>query len=383
MSQPTALIAEFSGLMEDRAAFDAGAQRRGRFLAGLIILVAALAAAAPAAAQVVTGELVEQGGGAPIGGAFVFLVTPDGQRVAGTMTQGDGQFRLQPRRPGEYRLRAERIGYTTSDSEPLEVRASETVVYRFEVEVQPFTLDAIRVEAGDRQCRVRPEQGRAVARIWEEASKALRATSITEDEEELIYVARYRLQELAPRGLTVRWEEAGERVLVAAVPFVSVTPDAMVERGFVHPDGSDNVYYAPDAELLLSSAFLDTHCLRLARPPRDEPGWVGIEFEPVQGRDLPEIQGSVWLDAETAELRRLEYRYTGTLPVRLGRRHAGGMVAFERLATGAWIVRDWWVRVPRVTRDFRGERLHHYLLRGAEIVEVRDRDGHIILDASP
>jgi hypothetical protein len=351
--------------------------------ARLIILIAALAAAVPAAAQVVTGELVERGSGAPIGGAFVFLIAPDGERLAGTMTRGDGRFRLQPPLPGEYRLRAERIGYATSESPPLAVRVGETVAYRFEVEVQPFPLAAIRVEGADRQCRVRPEQGRAVARIWEEASKALRATSITEAEEQLIYVARYRSQELAPRSLTVRWEEVEERVLVAAVPFGSVTADVMVERGFVHRDGSDYVYFAPDAELLLSSAFLDTHCLRLARPPRDEPGWVGIEFEPVQGRDLPEIQGSVWLDAETAELRRLEYRYTGALPIRVGRRHAGGMVAFERLATGEWIVRDWWVRVPRVTRDVRGERLHHYLLRGAEILEVRDRNGEIILGASP
>jgi hypothetical protein len=251
------------------------------------------------------------------------------------------------------------------------------------VDAQPFTLDEIRVGGEDRRCRVRPEQGQAVARIWEEASKALRATAVTEDDEDLIYLARYRRQELSPWRLTVRWEDTEERVLVATLPFGSVTPEAMVDRGFVHPDGSDYIYYAPDAELLLSDAFLDTHCFRLARPRLEEPGWVGIDFEPIQGRDLPEIQGSVWLDAMMAELRRLEFRYTGGLPVQRGRRHAGGMMAFERLATGAWFVSDWWIRVPRVTRDFRGERLHHFILRGAEIIEVRDRDGEIVGSSAP
>jgi hypothetical protein len=352
------------------------------FLGLTALLALAAATASPAAAQVVVGELVERESGSPIAGAFVFLVDGAGEGLAGTMTRADGRFRLDARRArGQVRLRAEQIGYTTSESEPIEVPAQGSVAYRFEVDARPLALEGIVVE-GARRCEVRPEQGRAVARLWEEASKALRATAITEAEEALSYVARYRTQQLDARTLAVRQEASEEKVLVAAVPFRSVSPDVMIERGFVHEDGNELVFYAPDSALLLSDAFLDTHCLRLARPSPDHPGWVGLEFEPVPGRSLPEIRGAVWLDAGTAELRRLEYGYTGRLPFNLGRRHAGGMVEFDRLPTGAWIVRDWWIRMPRATFGVRGPRLHDYLLRGARIIEVRDADGQLVfLDA--
>jgi hypothetical protein len=350
---------------------------RPRAVAVPFALVALAAMPARSPAQVVMGELVEQETGAPIAGAFVFLMDLQGQRLGGTMTRPDGRFRLEARRAGQYLLRAERMGYVTALSDTLDLVPGDAVPYRFAIPVRPFALDEIRAEA-DRRCLVRPEQGLAMAQVWEEASKAFRAAAVTEREELYIYVARYRSQQLHPRNLDVQEGEEWEQVLVGRVPFISLEPAEMVEQGFVHPDGDQLVYYAPDTDLLLSDAFLDIHCLRLAGSPRDRPGWIGVEFEPIPGRDLPGIAGAVWLDVATSELRRLEYRYVGRLPVRAGRRHAGGMVSFQRLPTGAWIVRDWWIRIPVVQLQRRSERLVHYRLRGAAVMEVRDREGRLV-----
>ena len=78
---------------------------------------------------------------------------------------------------------------------------------------------------------------------------------------------------------------------------------------------------------LLSDAFLDTHCLSV-RDGGD--GRIGLMFEPVPDRWVPEIVGVLWLDAETAELDWLEFGYVNLLRTReIG--EPGGEVSFARL----------------------------------------------------
>jgi hypothetical protein len=62
-------------------------------------------------------------------------------------------------------------------------------------------------------------------------------------------------------------------------------------------------------------------------------------------RRLPDIEGVLWLDRETAELRFLEYQYTN-IPATLSSENIGGRVEFEALPHGLWIVRRWWIRMP-------------------------------------
>ena len=58
-------------------------------------------------------------------------------------------------------------------------------------------------------------------------------------------------------------------------PFESLPADSLVHYGFVQSDGRDQMYYAPDAGVLLSDPFLDTHCFRLAS---GREGLVGLAF---------------------------------------------------------------------------------------------------------
>jgi hypothetical protein len=117
--------------------------------------------------------------------------------------------------------------------------------------------------------------------------------------------------------------------------------------------------------VLLSDDFLDTHCFRMVRAEKDRPGAVGLGFEPVKGRRVPEIKGTLWVDRGSAELRMLDYEYVN-VPSAVRTPGLGGRSEFARLATGDWIIKDWYIRLPdRVDRQRRP---------GARI-EVRARHG--------
>ena len=195
----------------------------------LILLVMALAPLR-GAAQPVVGIVVEEGTGAPIHGAMVILFDSTGAQVAKTLSNVAGRFLVRAAHPGLHYIRVERIGYAdwTTDrfnsqpgSEPLTIR----------VPVRVVRLQGLVVSAG-RRCEVRPEEGNATARVWEEVRKALAA-----------------------------------------------------------------------------DAFLDTHCFGLREGEDGEEDMIGLVFRPVEGREVPEIGGVLWLDAETSELERLEFAY--------------------------------------------------------------------------
>ncbi|NIP58923.1 MAG: hypothetical protein GWM92_11430, partial [Gemmatimonadetes bacterium] len=106
----------------------------------------------------------------------------------------------------------------------------------------------------------------------------------------------------------------------------------------------------PDARALLSAEFLRSHCFRIVEGEDDEPSLVGLGFEPVEGREVPDIRGTLWVDRQTAELRRLDFEYTGLAGAR-NAEEVGGRVEFRHLPTGAWIVSRWRIRMPILASD--------------------------------
>jgi hypothetical protein len=131
---------------------------------------------------------------------------------------------------------------------------------------------------------------------------------------------------------------------------VSLPAEDLAAHGYVRAvdDGQFYDFFAPNAEVLLSDEFLDHHCLSLQEGRKGLEGMIGLGFEPVRGRKVPEIEGSLWLDRKSAELRLLEFRYTG-LDARVPGEGAGGRVEFAALPDGAWIVRAWAIRTPILT----------------------------------
>lgn len=349
-----------------------------RFSAAL--LVAALAVPGALSAQSVRGQLTDSVTRAALPGAFLTLVDDHGVEKARTITNGSGEFLLTAPAAGAYRLRSKRIGFRPYVSPLLTLGAGSAISYNAVVDPIPVALSQIVVQ-GDRQCDV--EAGASVAAVWEEVHEALAAVSWTSRDPGYWY-AIARFERLTTPGGRARgpdslWRDDGYR----RVPIKSVPPDQLERYGFVVVDSEGWTYHGPDADELISAEFLRTHCFETKSGRGETDGLIGLAFTPARGRTLPEITGTLWIDRNTAMLHHLDFSYTH-LPEDLVAPRAGGRIEFLRVPSGAWIVRDWVIRMPQATMKQRpmamGTQAEVVGFKevGGNAVEIKTRTGTII-----
>ncbi len=348
-----------------------------------LVALLALALAASLAAQSgqrVQGQVLEEGSGRPVAGAVVSLVAPGG-RERGTLTDAEGRFSLRAAAAGRHVLRVERVGHRTV-SVDVTLAAGETFAVRVEVPIAPLGLEGITVSTGRRRgsrCEVRPGSGDA-ARVWDEARKALEANALAQAEGRVRFTITQYERELNLE-LRLTGEERKGSVIEGVRPFESVPAAELALGGYLRTRGEGSYYVAPDAQALLSDEFLDAHCFRVVSGDADrpeQPGLVGLAFDPVRGTRVVDIRGTLWLDPATAELRHLDYVYTN-LQAEGPVDRAGGRVEFQRLPTGSWIVRRWHIRVPKMVlhrEEWRAvgsrevQRVASFLETGGEVRDV-------------
>ena len=348
-------------------------------------------AAVPSAisGQVVLGRLVEAGQGNAVGGAMAVLEDRSGRGRAQALTRtGTGLFQLDAPAPGEYRVRADRIGYATTYSEWFRLAAGDTVSLRIEAPLEAVSLKGVVAEA-DRRCRVRPQEAMAVGRVWEEARKALAAAAWTQSRGTYEYKLLGFVRQLDREGRKVESENRALAQGWAKAPYVSRPTDSLTAHGYARVTGDGSWFWAPDAEALLADSFLDTHCFRVVAGGDDAPGLVGLAFKPVSDRSVPDIAGTMWLDPSTARLRRLEYRYERLgVPPALLPAEPGGAVRFRELPNGTWIVDSWSIRMFRagvVEHPLTGRpaaTLEGVTVQGGEVLRVHGPGG-VVFDAGP
>ena len=320
-----------------------GAGHRGRPLVVLAAVVGLTCGVDTAGAQAIRTTLRGARLGEPVAGALVLLTDSLGHELGRILTDESGRVRFDIA-PGSYRLRVLRIGLSRWDSPLLRLAIGDTLRTPLSAPETPVVLSALTVEA-ERRCRVRPEEGSAAATLWEEARKALEATDLT---------VRQRLYRFQTVSYTRRYDHVGdvptsdERVVGtgnSSWPFASLPPESLAARGYLQADAQGVVrYYGPDLEVFFSDPFLSTHCFGVRPAAVTGDSLVGLVFEPVTDRRLTDIAGVLWLDARSAELRDLEFHYTN-----LGRwagDQAGGSITFARLPSGAWVIRQWYIRAP-------------------------------------
>jgi len=327
----------------------------------ILPLVVALAAGR-AAAQTVEGTLREPGG-APVERVLVALVDSGGTQVARTLTGAGGGYTLRAPGPGRYAVRAERIGYAAVTSPRFTLAAGETRTERLVASGQAVMLQGLTVTPAARRCQVRPGAGLATATLWEEARKALSATAYGQSARLYRYDVNQWTREVDPGDNTVRHEDRVTGTSVSDLPYKSLAPAELSAKGFVQKaEGDSTAYWAPDAAVMLSEEFVNDHCLRVVEG--SDPALIGLAFQPVRGRRVSDIRGTLWLDRRSSELRRVEFGYEGGPPESDDRR-AGGTVEYERVEGGPWIVRRWTIRMPQV----RAENVYRIGY------DVRDRSG--------
>lgn len=346
---------------------------RPRFLA---LLVALLALAAPSlTAQTVRGVLTVDGTSTPSAGAIVTLLHPDGGTAATARSDGAGRFRLTAPGSGTYQLRVERVGFRTVTAAPFALAAGETREHPLALASSAVTLQGLKVE-GRRRCGRRWRGGESLQRVWEEARKALRLTDQTAASRELAFRYAQFERELTGDGRSVVRDTTWTATALGRLPFQSLPADTLAAYGYLAVDGSslEVLYHAPDAAVLLSDVFLAQHCFRLRRRDATQPGMVGLEFEPAPDRTMPDIRGVLWLDAASAELRHLEFSYTGLRGASPD--WMGGRMDFARLPTGSWIVRSWALRWPIAPMSFDARR--RLLTIGRPVRGVQETGGTVL-----
>jgi hypothetical protein len=319
-------------------------------------------------------------------GAIVVANTPGAaDAVARALTDERGQFTLRLPKGGRYGLRLLRIGYAPTVVEPFEIGATETVTGRFVLSGGAVVIAAVRVR-GENVCRISQDSGQLVAKLWEEARTALTATQLSGDD--ALLDGRWLTYErsLDRSGRLVRSQKVRVTAGSTRSPFVSVSADSLERAGYIVDAPGGTVYHAPDASALLSDGFAASHCFQVEPPSADAPDRLAIRFRPARRREqIVDIEGRFLLDAKTAELRSLDFRYTNVPGATLDA-EAGGRVEFMRLRTGHWFVRRWELRMPGLAKipasnSLRGARIEERLIlesiatAGGEVLDVaRGRD---------
>lgn len=334
--------------------------------AALFVLAAATALlpGAPAQAQqeaLVAGHVVAQDGlGVP--GALVSFHDAAGGRQAGVLSAEDGAFRARLV-PGRYTARVERIGFEVLEEVEVNVPAAGLDGLVLPLRTRAVRIADVVVEPG-RSCTVRPDDAAQVGVVWEEARKALAGAAWAREMGALNFRLATWERTFDRDGERVEEERADTAWVRSARPFTAADPETLNDLGWVQEDGAETVFHGPDEGALLSTVFQDNHCFRLRAEGAPLPGLVGLDFEPLEGREKPDIDGVFWLDRASGELRSLEFRYTQVRDERAF--PAGGRMTFVRLPTGAWIVRHWSIRVP----VYRGSRVARIQEAGGEVLAV-------------
>ncbi|HEY6827033.1 MAG TPA: carboxypeptidase-like regulatory domain-containing protein, partial [Gemmatimonadaceae bacterium] len=314
-----------------------------------ISLVGAITAigAGSLAAQAVSGSVVLRDSSAAIS-VIVQATDAQGKPAGRALTNSRGQFRLALPGDGRFDLRVLRIGYRPTDGPSVSVVGGKAAPVRIVLTSEAVVLTGINVR--DREtCRISADSGMMVARLWEEAQKAMQTVQLSAEGEPLVAEWIEYDRTLDSTARIVRAQRVRTTREATTHAFRSRhSAEWLDSAGYVVTDGSGTTFFAPDADVLLSERFASAHCFHLREPPRESPTLIGVEFKPARdSRDKTDIEGTLWLDRRAAELQLLEFKYTNQ-PDAAQPAEPGGRVEFLRVAGGRWLVSRWKVRMPQL-----------------------------------
>lgn len=342
-------------------------------LVGMLAAAIALGPAGRGDAQTLRGQVVEEGTGAAIAGALVLLISPDGEESASGVSGGAGAFVIRVPAPGEWSLRVERIGFASSTAGPFRLATGADRTVPLVVSSIPVDLPTITVESEKGGvCRLDRTEGETVWRLWDEARKALQVSQIVEGQ--IVYETEVMERFVDPFDTTIGHEYTDFIIAAGRSPFGVPSPEDLQERGFVRDSAEGGLaFYGPDATVLLSDTFQESHCFHAIR---GNDGLVGLAFEPAQAPLKPDIRGTLWLDAATSELMTINFEYAGLRPrgdLGIGP-DASGLVVYDRIENGGWIVRKWKIRIPIDSAEYGGRTYKVYVERSGRVTGTREHE---------
>jgi hypothetical protein len=314
-------------------------------LRSIALTAAVLAVGARAGAQDVRVEVVEASTGKPIVGANVALLDSAATiPLGGGFSNQSGRTDLRAPSNGNYRVRADKVGYDSWTSVQLHL-GDRPVIVRAGMAVTRTPASVI--PRSESACLQLTGPGTPAGDMWVELKKALVASAMTEAQG-LVPLDVDLYERVLDRNLSIVSEHAEQRNRIPRRPVTGISWDQIDTARRGEASNSD-VYRAPDAATLLSDQFVKSHCFAAIRGYGPESGLSGLEFRPARVSSQPELAGVLWIDPKANALRSVNFDYVN-LPIPLRIARTTGRVEFQQLAGGQWIVPRWFIRMPRVTR---------------------------------
>lgn len=307
------------------------------------LLILSVLYSRPAAAQVVRGFVSEQATGTPVSGALVSLVDSAGHEYARGITASSGSFTLTGAPGGTRQVQVARIGYRAWRSQPFTGSARDTVQVRLLVEDLLVQLPEITARS-ERSCASLEGAADRVVVLWEEARKAISLADLSYQRDPMQYRVDRRSSRIDDEEHLIS-DSIRTVNLQARWPVEALPAGALLNEGFVQRDKVGGlVYYGPDLSVLYAPEFLASHCLTAVVGDSGS-NLVGVSYRPAAEGGPSDVEGAVWLDASTLQLRSLEFRYTG-LDHWVPSGSTGGELRFRRMDDGRWVIDRWRMRAP-------------------------------------
>lgn len=296
-------------------------------LAVVVMVLASVIVPASATGQVLRGSVVYPDSASPASGLLV-----EARPVSGTpqrtLTNGRGFFSIALDRADSVIVRVLRIGYGPTVTQPMFVAAGDSVNLRIVLDNLPFQLAGVTVKGSSRCGRRANAEGWL---LWEQALTLLRSVDLTvRDPAMTIRTVEYQ-GPTTEEGFTRVYHDSLLRLVPPLGTLPDVYYDSLFERGFVRRnalpgDGERGartrqlargvavpdtavVYYGPDARVLADERFGPAYCFRTQAAADTVPGFVAVAFTPVARRRTADIEGTLWFDAMSHELKRIDFDY--------------------------------------------------------------------------
>ncbi|MFN8573663.1 MAG: carboxypeptidase regulatory-like domain-containing protein [Gemmatimonadaceae bacterium] len=301
--------------------------------------------------QVIRGAISDRATGAPLAGAIITGGKDSASAGASrVMSDVSGQYSWRPPAAGDWVLEVHAIGYRPTQQR-ISVQPGETVRQDIGLERAPLSLSSVRVER-ESSCSARADLAADASLVWNDVWSALAGAATSRSvRRETASVMRFVRTREPMTGLVLD-ETRTSRTGANWQSFTAVAASELARTGFrvEHSDGTVT-FNAPDAETLIAPEFIARHCYAVTRRDDAEP-LLGIAFWPHKRFVSEDVEGVLWADARTRELRRVEFRYPALTALDPSA-DFGGFASYLRQADGSWIIDAWQIRVPIIQRTRR------------------------------
>jgi hypothetical protein len=306
------------------------------------------ACAAAAAAQDLRGVVRDANNQQPVAGAVVRLIGAAGNEVSRALSNERGEYRLLlSGQPGK--VRVVKIGFRPTEHDVPAIATGSAVL---DVAIRPLATMLEVVNVVDQPgCPRRADRAKALA-LWEQAKSGLLASVIARDvpaaDLRVLLYTRY----LSPIGSRILDQTVRIHAGEAAAPFrAAKSAGDFVAEGFIQERKSGNVYYAPDADVLLDENFPRGYCFAIAARERDRPTQIGLSFAPMQRqRNVVTVDGTLWIDTAARRIVDLEYQYRMD-DVAAMRLNPGGRLSWHEMENGVVFIDRWFIRMVAARPD--------------------------------